>query len=70
MNYALCLYHHGDFYFNPQRIKQICYRTMFFVKLACGKARHDCYNFCSVYVSASIQICPGHNFSVHVWISK
>ena len=44
-----------------------------FVEPACGKARHSCYNFCSVYVRASvpsIRIRPDHNLYNNAWISK
>ena len=27
------------------------------VEPACGKARHSCYNFCSVYVRALVPVC-------------
>ena len=43
--------------------------TKVFVEPACGKARHSCYNFSSVYVRASVRqcvlasarICPDRN---------
>ena len=33
-------------------------------------ARRSCYNFCSVYVRASVRICPEHNLYTNAWISK
>ena len=41
-----------------------------FVEPACGYARHSCYNFSSVYVRASIRICPDYNLYNNAWISK
>ena len=39
-----------------------------------GKQDHSCYNFCSVYVRASVRpsvrICPDHNLYNNAWISK
>ena len=28
-----------------------------FVEAACGKARHSCYNFCSLYARALVHAC-------------
>ena len=50
--------------------KQVSTSKIIFVKLACGKGRHSCYNFCLVYVCACIQISPGPDFYIHAWISK
>ena len=44
------------------------HHILIFVEPACGKARHNCYNFCLVYVL--VCICLGHNFYIYAWISK